>query len=57
MILCRNCGSLLDFPRENPKTHRVGRKCPECLNWENVRPGEKVAGRVQQAIIARRRSV
>jgi hypothetical protein len=44
MSTCRRCGGLLDAARENPKTRRYGRKCPDCLRWHDtpagVRPGE-----------------
>jgi hypothetical protein len=36
MSLCPRCGSILDGPRENPKTRRVERKCPDCLGWQSV---------------------
>ena len=34
MSICPRCGSILDGPRENPKTGRLGRKCPDCLDWQ-----------------------
>lgn len=38
MTVCRRCGGILDAVRENPKTRRFGRKCPDCLRWHQV-PG------------------
>jgi hypothetical protein len=36
MTTCRRCGGLLDATRENPKTRRFGRKCPDCLRWHEA---------------------
>jgi hypothetical protein len=48
MSLCPRCGSILDGPRENPKTRRLGRKCPDCLDWQLLPAtrGVPLAGRV-----------
>jgi hypothetical protein len=49
MSLCPRCGSVLDGPRENPKTRRFERKCAECLTWHDL------PSAVQLAVMARRR--
>jgi hypothetical protein len=49
MSLCPRCGSILDGPRENPKTRRVERKCPDCLGWHAV-PASGPAAAMRQAL-------
>ena len=48
MSLCPRCGSILDAPRENPKTRRYGRKCADCLHWQTSPPTELVVGRLRR---------
>jgi hypothetical protein len=49
MAMCRKCGALLDGPRENPKTRKVGRKCSDCLSWQNLPPRDQLTHRVREA--------
>lgn len=48
MSLCPRCGSVLDGPRENPKTRRYGRKCAGCLQWQNSPPTEVLLGALRR---------
>jgi hypothetical protein len=48
MSLCPRCGSILDGPRENPKTRRYGRKCISCLQWQSVPASDLVIGNLRR---------
>ncbi len=48
MSLCPRCGSVLDGPRENPKTRRYGRKCAGCLQWHTAPASELLIGNLRR---------
>jgi hypothetical protein len=52
---CDNCGAFLDAPRHNQDTRRVERKCPQCLRWSRLTPGEELRQVVRARAIDRRR--
>jgi len=51
MRLCSHCGSLLDAARENPKTKRYERKCPDCLQWHPLPAADQLTGRLRRRAV------
>ncbi len=49
VALCRRCGSVLDGPRENPRTQKLGRKCADCLSWQHLPPRDQLTHQVRRA--------